>query len=589
MPREAFPVLAAALAAILCVYINRHTLSFAFIPYDEDLQIVLNGHLGSPSRERLAWMFLTTGYNGYYTPLSWLFTSLLYTSAGIHPAPYHAALIGFHALNAVLLLVLVRRLLPAVAPRLGTPTLMKWTDGCALLASLWWSLNPLRVESTAWISGLNFAQAIAFAFASVIVHLGPGVGARGWQRPAAATALYACSLLTYPIALGLAPVFFVIDWFAGRRSRFADKAGYVAVAAAVLAITLAAERKTEAHFHIVEARLPISIRAARAAYAVAYYAGKPWVPTQLTRAYPATLVPHSRPGSPVRSFWSPRIGAGIAATVLLCAIGCWFWRTLGPFILCHVLLLAPMLGITLNGDYVTFDRYCALACAAWAIGIALVLARVGARYRILVAAIFGAYLLVLARMSELQTSAWRNWDAVVANVASRVKPDEFPDLQYGDPAYEFMMSGHYDRASAVVADGLRALPNDPALLALGKQIAGCRAFYTRYCPFAEAHVALGAWFLKTHDWRESDEHLRLALELSPGDGEAAYNRALVRLNLGNYREALHDFLWAEAHVPIRFTREQRQAVLNRVAAEADAANDSGFARAIRMAQGGVRA
>jgi hypothetical protein len=595
LPRGSFPILGAALAAVLCVYVNRHTLSFAFIPYDEDLQIVFNGHLGSPRHERLAWMFMTTGYNGYYMPLGWLFTSLLYTVSGIHPGPYHAALVGFHALNAVLIFVLVRRMLPAIAPKLASASMISWADGCALLGSLWWSLNPLRVESTAWVSGIFYAQALSFAFASVIVHLGPrplaaGPGGEatggptdGWHRPAVATFLYACSLFTYPIALGLAPVFYVIDWFTGRRAGILDKAGFVAVAAVVLALTLQAERKGEAHFSIVEARLPLSIQAARAGYALSYYAVKPWVPTHLARAYPATLVPAARPGNPPRSFWSAQIYIGVAAALLscaLCALSTRFRSTVGPFLLCHILLLAPMTGITMNGDYVTFDRYCALACGAWAVGVAMFMAFVQPRYRGLVATAFCLYLLVLARMSELQTGAWRNWDSVVANVASHVEPYEFPELQYYSPAYVFKMAGQYDKASATVARGLRALPGDPTLLSIGREIAECRASYTRFCPFAEVHVYLGEWFVKTRDWREADEQLRLALELSPGYGEAAYNRALVRLNRGQYWDALHDFLWAEAHVPAPFSPQQRQAVLSLVAKEARAAGDLALEHAV---------
>jgi hypothetical protein len=580
----AFPYLAAALAAVLCLFVNRHTLSFPFIPYDEELQILLNGHMGSPSGDRLAWMFLTTGYNGYYMPLCWLFTSLVYTVAGLHPEPYHAVLVGYQALNAVLIYALVRRALPAVAPRRVAAAPAAWVEVAALLGSLWWSLNPFRVETSAWVSGLNFAQAIAFAFGAVIVHLGPGPAPRGWRRPAAATALYAGSMLTYPIALGLAPVFFVLDWFAGRRSRFSDKAGFVAVAAVVLALTLQAERKTEAHFHIVEARLPVSVQAARAAYALSYYAVKPWVPLGLAHVHPETLVPRGLPGIPFRPFWGAWMAGGVAATVLLAVLcGLWpgFRRTLGPFLLCHVLLLAPMLGLTMNGDYIPFDRYCALAGGAWAVGLAVLAAATPPRRRVLATAALGGYLLVLACRSELQTRTWRSWDAVVADISAHVAPDEFPNLQYYNPAQEFKMSGQYDQARAVVARGRRALPDDPALTDLERDIEDCRATYTRFCAFADVHVHLGAWFIRSADWREADEHLRLALELSPGYGEAAYNRALVRLNLGDYQDALHDFLWAEAHVPAPFSAAQRQAVLGWVAREAEAAGDPGLAQAAR--------
>lgn len=569
---------------MLCIFVNRHTLSFPFIPYDEELQILLNGHLGSPSGDRLAWMFLTTGYNGYYMPLCWLFTSLVYTVGGLHPAPYHAALVAYQALNAVLVYVLVRRALPAVAPRRVAAAPAAWVEGAALLGSLWWSLNPFRVETSAWVSGLNFAQALAFAFGAVIVHLGPGREPRGWRRPAAATALYAGSMLTYPIALGLAPVFFVLDWFAGRRSRFADKAGYVAVAAVVLALTLQAERKTEAHFHIVEARLPVFVQAARAAYALSYYAVKPWVPVGLAHVHPETLVSRGPLGIRFRAFWGAWMSAGVAATVLLALLcGLWpgFRRTLGPFLLCHALLLSPMVGLTMNGDYDPFDRYCALAGGAWAVGLAVLLAGTPPRGRTLAAAALGAYLLALAYRSGLRTRAWRSWDAVVADISGHVAPDEFPNLQYYNPAQEFKMAGQYDRARAVVARGRKALPEDAALADLERDIEDCRATYTRFCPFADVHVHLGAWFIRSADWREADEHLRLALELSPGYGEAAYNRALVRLNFGDYQGALHDFLWAEAHVPAPFSAAQRQAVLGWVAEEAESAGDPGLAQAAR--------
>jgi tetratricopeptide (TPR) repeat protein len=278
------------------------------------------------------------------------------------------------------------------------------------------------------------------------------------------------------------------------------------------------------------------------------------------------------------------MAVGVSATILLALLcGLWpgFRRTLGPFLLCHALLLAPMLGLTMNGDYVPFDRYCALAGGAWAVGLAVLVAGTPPRRRTLVAAALGAYLLALACRSEVQTWVWRSWDAVVADISANVAPDEFPNLQYYNPAQELKMSGQYDQARAVVARGRQALRDDPALVDLERDIEDCRATYTRFCPFADVHVHLGAWFIRSADWREADEHLRLALELSPGYGEAAYNRALVRLNLGDYPGALHDFLWAEAHVPAPLSAAQRQAVLGWVAREAEAAGNPGLAQAAR--------
>ena len=590
----ALPALGAVLAATLALFVFRSALSFGFVSFDDDLQVYLNPHLGAPTGPRLAWIFLTTGYNGYYMPLTWLSLSLISALAGLHPEPYHAALVGFHALNAALVFILLRRLLSALAPRRFAAA-GPWADGCALLGSLWWSLNPLRVESVAWISGLCYAQAIACALGSVIVFLGPagtpGAGARRpWLRPAGATALYACSLLSYPIALGLAPVFLLLDWYLGRipRDRPPPRyrtAGILVAAVAVLGVTLAAARKTNEHFHIADATLPLSVRAARAGYALSYYGYRPWVPIHLTRAYPATVLRADLPAvEALRAFWSPLLLEGIAATLLLgllCMVGPVFRRLLGPFLLCHVLLLAPMLGITFGGEYITYDRYCTLACVAWAAGIALVLLGAPRPRRAWLAGGLGCYLVVLAALSIRQTRAWRNDPALWSSITARLSPREFPGLQYEHPAYVDRMSGRYDQAEAVVDRGLRALPGFPPLLAAREEIAQFRGDHAVSCPFAEIHVLQAGRFLRAGDPRQADEHLRLALELSPRDAEAAYDRALVRLDFNDYRGALHDLLWAEAQTGGVLVPGQRQAVLGLVATEAQAAGDSALAEASR--------
>ena len=138
------------------------------------------------------------------------------------------------------------------APDLDT----QWRTLCALLAALWWSLNPLRVESVAWASGMFYAEAVFFAFASVAVFLGylldRGSAATAHKEstahaPALYLALYGASLLTYPIAIGLAPVFLCVEWVIARRQ--GRRVGWIrtcvalSMAGAILGVSLFASAR----------------------------------------------------------------------------------------------------------------------------------------------------------------------------------------------------------------------------------------------------------------------------------------------------------------------------------------------------------
>ena len=106
----------------------------------DDHEYLLNPMVCAPGP---IWMLrsFTRSYQGYYAPTLWLTYRLGHSLWGLNSAGFHALNILLHSLNAVLVLILCRRL--------GlNPT-------SALLAALLWALHPLRVESVAWISELK--------------------------------------------------------------------------------------------------------------------------------------------------------------------------------------------------------------------------------------------------------------------------------------------------------------------------------------------------------------------------------------------------------------------------------------------------
>lgn len=575
------------LAATLSLFVYRRTFSHGFVMFDDDVNVVLNAHMGGPTLERIRWMFTDLGFSRRYMPLGWLCFSAVYSFSGLNPLGYHVALVAFHVANAVLLFVVVDRLLRLFGSSACSRAESDWRTACALLASLWWSLNPFRVESVAWTSGLIYSQAVFFAFASLAVYLesllvragGPQAQRSPSRRaPALSLALYGASLLTYPIAIGLAPVFLVVEWAArrggGRRASWLHGCVALAMAGAAVAIALFGARHASSRWKDAESgsNTPAVARLGRAAYAFSYYIAKPWVPVGLSDAYPTTEYQSEArgPGGP-KSFWNARLLTGIGCTLALAAlVASWprLRRDAGPFLLCYLCIAIPFLGLS-EHVYTTVDRYSTLPCALLAAALALALVRLRGRARPLVAAGFCAYLGILAHMSEVQSLVWASNDSYYAHSSSVLAPGEFPQFKYHRPADFLIWSGRYDEAASIVAQGLRAIPNDPILRGYARDLEVDRRTYARFSQFAQVHVSQAARFMQSGEWREANEHLRLALEQSPRYYEAALYRSYVLIQLGDYLGALHELLRAKAccpsPLPDRVSRALRDAIARGIA------------------------
>lgn len=588
-PRESATLfrLGALLAAVLSLFVYRHTLSHGFVMLDDDMNLVLNPHLGTLTPDRLRWMFTDLAYSRRYIPLGWLCFCAVYSFFGLNPLGYHLALVGFHVANSVLFFVVIERVVRLLGAQDASAADRTWRTICALLASLWWSLNPLRVESVAWASGLFYGEAVFFAFASLAVFLGYLLDRRSGSKqtrestahaPALYLALYGASILSYPIAIGLAPIYLVVEWAVARRD--GTRIGWLrgcaalAMAGAVLGISLFASVRASVQWTDAAGlpTTPAVAKAGRAAYAFSYYLAKPWVPVGLSDAYSTTEYrPETRgPGGP-RSFWNFRLVSGIAGTLILAALVAGsgaFRRIAGPFLFCYLAVVIPFLGLS-EQSYSTVDRYSTFACGLLAAALAIVLLRLSGRMRAIAAVGLCAYLAILARMSEIQSLIWRNSDSYFAYSSSVLAPGEFPLFKYYRPANFLIWSGRYDEAASVVAQGLRVLPNDLRILSLERDIRNDRTTYARFSQFSEVHVDDAIRFMGSGEWREADEHLRMALEQSPGYFEAAQYRSYVRTKLGDSRGALHELLRAEAYTRSRMPASMRRRFLDAIAQESD--------------------
>ena len=109
-----------------------------FILFDDPAYITRNPQVtGGLSRDGLVWAFTGTASDNWH-PLTWISHMLDVTLFGMNPAAHHLESLLLHAVNAVLLFLVLAAL-----------TGRRWPS--ALAAALF-AIHPLHVESVAWAS-----------------------------------------------------------------------------------------------------------------------------------------------------------------------------------------------------------------------------------------------------------------------------------------------------------------------------------------------------------------------------------------------------------------------------------------------------
>jgi hypothetical protein len=584
-PSRLLPWLLGALLALGCVAIYRHVGEFNFLAFDDDHNLYLNPHLGSLTPDRVQWAFSDWSYARRCLPLGWLGFSAVFSVSGLNPAGYHLAGLGLHAINSLLFFVILLRL--AEASRLGAAESgRRWRTACAFLGALFWAWHPLRVESVAWSSALLYGQAEFFLLLAFVWFV---------RTPAAPSSRllallgYGASLLSYPVAIGFAPVFGLVAYWRLKDWR---RAAWIALpflvpAAVAAGLNLAARLQSDVAFIPVPtlAELPLSVRGMQAGFVWVYYAWIPFWPFGLT-LYNPVLVDFD-PGS------APFVAS--AAVLVLAAVGCAAWpaarRTAGGFLLAHLCVLAPMMGYV-ERPYFPSDRYSAFTQAVLAAALVLGLLRLqSARARNVTMAGGLAAGLLLAVLSARQTEVWRDSPTLTRYVTARLAPAEYPLMCFARPAEQLYLNGDGAGALARYDEGLVLLPGDRSLAKLRAGLVRQQSELQALLAAAGAppstppvvliHQRLGVDAVRVADWSAAQTHLQLARAGAPDFFEPAFNLALVRLQLGETRSALACYLWAEAHGGGHLPGRSRAWALGRIAEQFAAAGELRLAEAAR--------
>jgi len=155
MSRRRLVCVLLALVTLLVYWPGRH---FAFASYDDGLYVAQNPVVQAGlTWTGVKWAFISLAYVCTWRPLDWLSPMFDCQLFGLNAGWLHLVDVFFHAINAVLLFLLLLRLTSAF-----------WQS--AFIAALF-AWHPLRVESVAWVTEREDVLFLFFGLLSLMAYV----------------------------------------------------------------------------------------------------------------------------------------------------------------------------------------------------------------------------------------------------------------------------------------------------------------------------------------------------------------------------------------------------------------------------------
>jgi len=482
-----------------------------FVNYDDPAYVTSNPHVQRGlTKQSVMWAFTSTAEANWH-PLTWLSHMLDVQLFGLRPAGHHAQGVLWHAVNVVLLFLLL-------AKATG------FMGRSAVVAGLF-AVHPLNVESVAWVSERKTVLCTFFLLLALAAY--------GWyvKRPRASryllvALLFALGLMAKPMVITLPFLLLLVDFWPLQRfpqtpiSRLVlEKIPLLALSAASANITLYAQRTGGAVGSTQ--LLPLSMRAKNAIYSYFIYADKALWPSQL-----AALYPHPE-GS--LALWKV-----LGAAAVLITITAVFWRFRERrFLLAgwlwFLITLGPVIGIVQVGRQAWADRYAYFPLwGLFVIGVWL-LSEAAPRIKLsgpAQTALASAVLLAYSVAARRQIEYWHDSYSLFTHAIQVTGANPIAEGNLGSALMDVqrpeLALPHLERA-------IQLMPT-----------------------FAAAHYNLGTLLQRQNELNQALQEYQLALRYASDEREAAqtHNNLGVLLNqLGHRDDALREFTAALALNP----------------------------------------
>jgi len=539
------------LAAVVLVFYNP-VIHNGFLNWDDDLYITDNPHVRAGlTWTTVKWAF-TTYHGAYWMPLSWLSHALDCELFGLNPAGPHYVNVLLHAVNAVLLFLLLQ-----------SATGFRWRS---LMVAALFALHPMNVESVAWAAERKNVLSTLFFLLALYAYVGyahrPGL-----RRYAAVACFFALALLSKPQAVAFPFLLLLWDYWplcrigapavagpaaqGGTVPRLSsrwlvwEKAPLLLLSAASAMVTMRSGRAGGA----VQAfsQYSLLLRLENAAISYLRYLGKALWPSKLVAMYPY----------PTRLYPAWHVGAALAFLLLVTALVLrtrdqrylavgWFWF-LGS--------LVPMIGLVQAGLQAMADRFAYLPfiglflMLTWLIADWARARKIPARWLAIPAV---SCLLVLGTFTYRQVGYWHDPESFWRRTLALTEDNYVAQLNLGD----FLFSqgrteeaaAHFRAALAIKPDGLNAnlnlgtyedsRGNLPAAIERYQMVAGHAADVGMR---AKAYSSLGFAYRGMGQPMRAKQCFETALQLAPDWARAMVGLGLIAQENGDLAEAIRQY------------------------------------------------
>lgn len=541
-----------------------------FVNFDDDRYVTDNPQV----RAGVHWSTISWAFNSFdqanWHPLTWLSHALDCQLFRLNPAGHHYTNLLLHAINALLLFLI-----------------LQWFTGYtarSLMVAALFAVHPLNVESVAWVAERKNVLCMLF-FLLALAAYGSYVRRPGVMRYLLVALLFAMGLMSKPMVITLPFVLLLLDYWPLRRfawgqppSSVTAESGSAAACGhsdSMLSRALSRALVTQPLWRSCLEKLPllalsagsaiITMVAQRAGGAVltsaahspllrlenvlisyVLYINKSVWPSHLAALYP---YPHALPAWQVA-----------ASAVFLLAVTCavlkygehrylvvgWFW---------YLGTMLPMIGLVQVGNQAMADRYVYLPL----IGLFIIIVwgtaewagsrQLSAKY---LAAAGLTILLALCAVTRIQISYWHDDYSLWAR-ALAVTQGNF--VAENNLAHALIKQRRYDEAIVHFRAAAALEPGDPvSQLNLGiyaeehgdlRQAAARYEYVLRLATEsqirASAYTNLGTIFFAIHDYAQAQRNFDSAMKLKPVFPAALLDMGLIAQNAADWNRAADYF------------------------------------------------